>query len=299
MRLYALAMVRAFFESGAPGTPVTSSSSQAPAFSGLTVDSVQSFARSYLLPLGTKIIIAILVFFIGRWLARLLVRGLARLMDRSSVDVSLAKFLSDVLYAVLLVAVVTASLDTVGIHTTAVVAVLGAAGLAIGLALQGSLSNFAAGVMLIVLRPYRVGDQVVIGKHVGRVDAIKIFHTFLVCDDNREVIIPNGQIIAAPIENMTTRGTRRVDLAVSIASSADVRQTRQLLEAVLLSDRRVLPTPRPTVDLVEVTEIATKLVMRPWTVTDDFRELVPDLIERVRDTLEAQQLKFSIQLVTG
>jgi small conductance mechanosensitive channel len=266
---------------------------------GVTVESVRKFAESYLLPLGTKIVVATLVFFIGRWLARLLVRGLARVMERSRVDVSLSKFLSDVLYAVLLVAVVTASLDTVGIRTTAVVAVLGAAGLAIGLALQGSLSNFAAGVMLIVLRPYRVGDHVVIGKYLGRVDAIKVFHTFLVCDDNREVIIPNGQIIAAPIENMTTRGTRRVDIAVSVANSADVRQVRELLEAVLLSDRRVLPTPAPSVDLVEVSDAGTKLVLRPWTNTDDFRDLVGDLIERVRDTLEAQQLKFSIQPVAG
>jgi small conductance mechanosensitive channel len=263
-----------------------------------SLDFAQQIAELYLIPFGTKILVAILVFFIGRWIARLVVRALVRLMDRGRVDVSLAKFLSDVIYAVMLVVVVTAALDTMGVRTTAVLAVLGAAGLAIGLALQGSLSNFAAGVMLIVLRPYRVGDQVVIGKHVGRVDAIKVFHTFLVCDDNREVIIPNGQIIAAPIENMTTRGTRRIDMAVSVAAGADVRQVRELLEAVLLSDRRVLPTPSASVELIEVTDSGTKLIMRPWTSTQDFRELVPDLVERVRDSLEAQQLKFSIQLVS-
>ncbi len=263
----------------------------------LSVDSLGKLAEAYLLPFGTKLLVSILVFFVGRWVARLIVKGLARLMERGRVDVSLAKFLSDVIYAILLVVVVTASLDTLGIRTTAVLAVLGAAGLAIGLALQSSLSNFAAGVMLIVLRPYRVGDHVVIGKHVGRVDAIKVFHTFLVSDDNREVIIPNGQIIAAPIENMTTRGTRRVDMAVRVAAGADVRQVRELLEAVVLSDRRVLPEPSPRVSLVEVSESGTKLVMRPWTTTEDYRELVPDLVERVRDSLEAQQLKFSIQLV--
>jgi small conductance mechanosensitive channel len=264
----------------------------------ITIDSIKKFGEVYLLPLGIKVVVAILVFFIGRWLARLVVHGMAQLMERSRIDVSLAKFLSDVLYAVLLVVVVTAALDSLGVRTTAVVAVLGAAGLAIGLALQGSLSNFAAGVMLIVLRPYRVGDQVVIGKYVGRVDAIKVFHTFLVCDDNREVIIPNGQIIAAPIENMTTRGTRRLDLIVSVASGADIRQVRQLLEAVLLSDRRVLPTPSPTVDFLEVTDTATKLVMRPWTSSIDYPAVAPDLLERVRDSLEAQQLKFSIQVAS-
>ncbi len=264
----------------------------------LSLDFAQSVAELYLIPFGTRVLVSIFVFFFGRWIARLVVRGLGRLMDRGRVDVSLAKFLGDVIYAILLVVVVTAALDTLGIRTTAVLAVLGAAGLAIGLALQGSLSNFAAGVMIIVLRPYRVGDQVVIGKHVGRVDAIKVFHTFLVCDDNREVIIPNGQIIAAPIENVTTRGTRRIDMAVSVATGADVRQVRELLEAVLLSDRRVLPAPSPTVELIEVSDTATKLMMRPWTRADDFRELVPDLVERVRDSLDAQQLKFSIQLVS-
>ncbi|HRC54273.1 MAG: mechanosensitive ion channel [Myxococcales bacterium] len=262
----------------------------------LSFASLKTLAQAYLLPFGIKLVISILVFFVGRWLARLVVRGLARLMDRSRIDVSLSKFLSDVLYAVLLVAVVTAALDTLGIRTTAVVAVLGAAGLAIGLALQGSLSNFAAGVMLIVLRPYRVGDQVIIGKHVGRVDAIKVFHTFLVCEDNREVIIPNGQIIAAPIENMTTRGTRRIDLVVSVASAADVAQVRQLLEAVLLSDPRVLPSPPPAIDLVEVGDAGTKLMLRPWSAADDYRELVPSLVERTRDALAAQHLKFTIQL---
>jgi small conductance mechanosensitive channel len=265
----------------------------------LSLDSLGKLAEAYLLPFGTRLLVSVVVFFAGRAVARLLVRGLVRLMERGRVDLSLAKFLSDVIYAILLVVVVTASLDTLGVRTTAVLAVLGAAGLAIGLALQSSLSNFAAGVMLIVLRPYRVGDHVVIGKHIGRVDAIKVFHTFLVCEDNREVIIPNGQIIAAPIENMTTRGTRRIDMAVSVASGADVRQVRELLEAVVLSDRRVLPEPSPTVALIEVTETGTKLMMRPWTTTEDYRELVPDLVERVRDSLDAQQLKFSIQLVVS
>jgi small conductance mechanosensitive channel len=264
----------------------------------LSVEFAHHLAEKYLLPFGTKLLVSILVFFVGRWVARLVVRGLGRLMERGRIDVSLTKFLCDAIYAVLLVVVVTASLDTLGIRTTAVLAVLGAAGLAVGLALQSSLSNFAAGVMIIVLRPYRVGDQVIIGKHVGRVDAIKVFHTFIVSEDNREVIIPNGQILAAPIENMTTRGTRRIDIAVSVAAGADVRQVRELLEAVLLSDRRVLPEPSPTVELIEVTDTGTRLMMRPWTSTDDFRELVPDLVERVRDSLDVHQLKFSIQLVS-
>src|SRR5436853_651825 len=161
----------------------------------LTWDDVGAFAEKWLVPFGMRLLIALAIFYVGRMIARLIVKTAQRVMDRSEIDVSLRKFLSDIIYAVLLVAVVTAALDTLGIETTAVVAVLGAAGLAIGLALQGSLSNFAAGVMIIALRHYKVDDIVVIGKYVGRVDSIKVFHTILHTADNRVVMIPNGQII--------------------------------------------------------------------------------------------------------
>src|SRR5947199_159450 len=178
----------------------------------MTVDALRAVADVHLIPFGVKLVIALAIFVLGRWISRAVLRALDRVMDRSKMDVSLRKFLGDVAYAVLFIVVVIAALDTVGVKTTAVVAVLGAAGLAVGLALQGSLSNFAAGVMLIVLRPYKVGDLVMIGKYTGRVDAIKVFHTVLITGDYREVTIPNGSIISAPIENLTVLGRRRVDL---------------------------------------------------------------------------------------
>lgn len=162
---------------------------------------LREYGDDHLVPLVGKIALGLAMFVIGRWLARAVVGGVSAAMERGDMDVSLRKFLGDVLYAILLVAVVTITLDTAGIHTTAVVAVLGAAGLAVGLALQGSLSNFAAGVMIIILRHYRVGDLVVIGKYTGTVEAIKVFHTVLVTGDNRQILIPNGQIISQPIEN--------------------------------------------------------------------------------------------------
>src|ERR1700755_1719793 len=194
-----------------------------------SLDYVRYLAETYLFPTGFHLVVAGVVFFFGRALAKAVMRAFDRVMDRAKIDVSLRKFLGDVGYAVLLLAVVIAALDTLGIKTTAVLAVLGAAGLAVGLALQGSLSNFAAGVMLIVLRPYKVTDLVQIGKYLGRVEAIKVFNTLLVTGDNREITIPNGQIISAPIENLTVLGRRRVDLIVSVTQATSLAQVRELL----------------------------------------------------------------------
>lgn len=261
----------------------------------ITLDDVVQFADVYLLPLGLKILFALVIFVAGRWVARSVLRVMDKLMERSSVDISLRKFLGDVAYAVLLVIVVVAALDTVGIKTTAVVAVLGAAGLAIGLALQGSLSNFAAGVMLIVLRPYKVGDQVTIGKYLGRVDAIRVFQTILITADNREITIPNGQIIAQPIENMTVLGRRRVDLVVTVNHPADLPKLRRLLETAVLSDAR-MEQLAPTVQVAEITDANVKLYLRPWTTHDDYGEIATAMMERLKDVMEKENMKFSVAL---
>jgi small conductance mechanosensitive channel len=229
---------------------------------------IREFSQEYLLPTGVRFLVAVVVFLVGRAIVRMLIRALHRVMERSKIDVSLRSFLGDVVYAVLMVAVIIAALDTLGIKTTAVVAVLGAAGLAVGLALQGSLSNFAAGVMLIILRPYKVTDLVVIGKYLGRVDAIKVFQTVLITADHREIMIPNGQIIAAPIENLTVLGQRRVDLVVTINQAADLAQVRQLLEGVVQGDERIKREPLPTVTIAEVSDASVKLYVRPWTTGD-------------------------------
>ncbi len=247
-------------------------------------------------PFLVNLVTAILLFLLGRLVARWLLRGAGSMMHSSGVDTSLRKFLLDVLYAVLMVAVVTASLDRIGVHTTAVIAVLGAAGLTVGLALQGSLSNFAAGVMIIVLRTYKVGDLVVIGKYLGRVDAIKVFHTVLVTADNRAVTIPNGTIVAGSIENLTVLGTRRVDIQVSVAQGTDLHKVKQWIEGVAMSDRRVLTAPAPTIELTEITPDSVKLALRPWTSVDDYAFVAADTIERVREVLAQHDVKFSVLL---
>ena len=257
---------------------------------------VEALADRHLIPLAINVVVALLIFFVGRVCARIIARALSGLMERSRMDVSLRKFLSDMIYAILLVAVVTAALDSLGVKTTAVVAVLGAAGLAIGLALQGSLSNFAAGVMIIVLRHYKVGDVVVIGKYTGRVDAIRVFHTVLVTTDNREVIIPNSQIIAQPLENVSVLGRRRIDLKLTVAHGTDLRMIKQAVEALALADRRIETQPRPELELTEITADAMVLYLRPWTDADDLAAVSRDLMERVRETLDGTGVKYTAAL---
>lgn len=262
----------------------------------ISFESVRAFAEKHIAPVGIDILLGVTLFFLGRWVARWLVRAVTRLMEGSRIDVSLRKFLADLMYAILLVAVVTVSLDTIGIRTTAVIAVIGAAGLAIGLALQGSLSNFAAGVMIIVLRPYKVGDTVVIGKYEGRVEAIKVFHTFMVTADHREVIIPNGQIIAQPLENMTVLGMRRVDIMVTVAHGTDLREVKRSIEVILGSDVRVSLSPSPSIELFEVGAEALKLNVRPWTQVENYQAVASDTIERIRESFVDHGYKFTAAL---
>jgi small conductance mechanosensitive channel len=258
----------------------------------ITLDDIRYVGEVYLLPLAMKLLIAIVIFVVGRWISRALLGGLDKLMERSKMDVSLRKFLGDVAYAVLFVIVAIAALDTAGVKTTAVIAVLGAAGLAIGLALQGSLSNFAAGVMLIVLRPYKVGDLVQIGKYLGRVDAIRVFQTILITDDYREITIPNGSIIGAPIENLTILGKRRVDLVVSVTQNADLARVRELLEKAATDDR----VQQVTVGITEITDAWVKLYVRPWTTADNYSRVATDTMARVKDSMEAAGFKYAVTL---
>jgi small conductance mechanosensitive channel len=282
----------------------------------ITRADLEQFAHEHLFPLGMKLIVAIVIFVVGRQIAKLVLRGMDRMMERSRFDVSLRKFLRDIVNAILLISIIIAALDAIGVETTAVVAVLGGMALAIGLALQGSLSNFAAGVMLIVLRPYKVGDLVTIGKYLGKVDAIRVFQTILVTLDHREVTIPNGQIIAQPIENLSALGRRRVDLVVSVLSAtqavttpagtpppapvvitpANIAQVRSLLEGVIAADPRIQQSPSPTIDVLEVADTGVKITFRPWTSPENYTKVASDMMERIKAALEGAQLKFTVSI---
>lgn len=255
---------------------------------------LEAFAATHLQPLGVRLLVAASIFFIGRWVAKAFLRGLDGMMERSAMDISLRKFLRDIAYAAMLVAVVIIALDAIGIETTTFVAVLGAAGLAVGLALQGSLSNFAAGVMLIVLRPYKVTDLVQLGKYVGRVEAIRIFHTILITPDHREVSLPNAKVIAGEIENLTALGRRRVDLVVTLSEISDLERAQQLARDAVEKAKDVLAAPPPEVAIAEVSDTAVKLTVRPWATAETHASVASDAMSQLRSELAAAGVKFTV-----
>ncbi|MES9838349.1 MAG: mechanosensitive ion channel domain-containing protein [Candidatus Thiodiazotropha sp.] len=255
----------------------------------LTLDTL---INSYVVPWGTKIVMALLVFIIGRWLAKVLTRALKRLMERGQVDQMLISFLGNIAYAALLAVVVLAALEQLGVNTTSALAILGAAGLAVGLALKDSLASFAAGVMLIIFRPFKLGDFVEAGGESGVVEEIRIFHTVLKTGDNREITMPNGQIYSGTIINYSARETRRIDLVIGIGYDDDIKQARDLIKQVLDADNTVLKDPKPTIMLLELGESSVDFAVRPWVKSGDYWTTRAALLEAIKTTFDAQGISI-------
>lgn len=226
-----------------------------------------------------RIALALLIAGLGMWLARALSRALDRVMARFGVEQILRDFLRNLAYAIGLIVVLVAALDALGVPTTSLLAVLGAAGLAIGLALKDSLSNIASGVMLIVLRPFRAGDAVVIAGQEGIVEQVRIFQTLLRTYQNHDVILPNSQITTAPIINYTARTQRRIDLPVGIGYDDDLAAARTLLLALATGNARVLKDPAADVLVNKLGESSIELVLRAWVATPVYAEVRSELIE--------------------
>lgn len=237
----------------------------------------QAMASDWLLRIG----LALLIAGLGMWLARGLSRALDRVMARFGVEQILRDFLRNLAYAIGLVVVLVAALDALGVPTTSLLAVLGAAGLAIGLALKDSLSNIASGVMLIVLRPFRAGDTVVIAGQEGIVEQVRIFQTLLRTHQNHDVILPNSQITTAPIINYTARAQRRIDLPVGIGYGDDLAAARTLLLALATGNARVLKAPAADVLVNKLGESSIELVLRAWVATPAYPEARSELIEGI------------------
>jgi small conductance mechanosensitive channel len=257
-----------------------------------SVDYLKGLVHAYLVPFGINLLLAAIVFLVGRMVARFIVKFADGVMTRANVDLSLKKFLGDLLYAVLLLVVVIATLGRLGVETTAAVAVLGAAGLAIGFALQGSLANFAAGVMIILYKPYRVGEVVNVAGHIGTVQAIHIFNTIMLSADSRTIIIPNGQITSGTIENLSAAGIRRVDMTIGIGYGDDMKQAKEVMMAVLEADDRVLKDPPPEVAVAELGDSSVNLVVRPWCTAGDYWAVKFDMTERIKNALDANGISI-------
>ncbi|KAA2285938.1 mechanosensitive ion channel family protein [Arenimonas fontis] len=245
---------------------------------GLETALVQMLGAS---PWMVRIALALLIGLVGWWVLKLLVRGLDRVMQRAGMDQILRDFLRNLARAIGLVVVLVAVLDALGVPTTSLLAVLGAAGLAIGLALKDSLANIASGVMLIVLRPFRAGDVVEIAGRTGVVERVRIFHTVLRTFENHELTLPNGLITAEPILNFTARGMRRIDLPVGIGYGDDIGKARAVLLEMAAAQAAVLTEPPPEVIVDSLGDSAINLVLRAWVNTPDFAPTRSALLEGI------------------
>ena len=238
-----------------------------------------------------RILIALVIVVVGAWLARWLSRILDRLMLRFGMEGILRNFLRNVGYAIALVVVSIVALDVAGVPTTSLLAVVGAAGLGIGLALKDSLSNIASGVMLIMLRPFRAGDSVLVAGLEGVIESVRIFQTQMVTPDNRTIILPNSQITSAPIVNYTGRGNRRIDLPLGMGFGEDLAQVRAALLAIAAGNPRVHASPAPEVAVVGIGEASVSLQLRAWVDAAQHGSVQSELFEAVLAELSRRGLR--------
>jgi len=249
-------------------------------------------AQAMLTAFGLKLVAAILIFVIGRWIAKMVQNGLEKGMLKAKVDQVLVTFTVNMAYTALMVFVALAALGQLGVQTTSFIAVLGAAGLAVGLALQGSLSNFASGVMIIIFRPFKIGDYVEGGGTGGTVKAIHIFTTTLTTGDNKRVIVPNSKMMGDNITNYSAEGTRRLDLTASISYGDSIDKAKAVLQDILVKEPRVLKDPAPFVGVSKLAESSVDFTVRPWVQSGDYWPVCFDLNEAIKKRFDAEGLSI-------
>lgn len=235
---------------------------------------------------GPKLIAAILIWIIGSWVIKVLLKGIKKAMNSRSYDESLKKFLLNLINWIFKIVLIIVVLGTVGVETTSFAALIAAAGLAIGMALQGSLGNFAGGVLIMIFRPIKIGDLIEAQGEIGVVKEIEIFTTKLTGLSNKEIIIPNGALSNGNIVNYTTEGTRRVDLVFGVSYDADIKQTQDVLMNVLISHPKVLKDPQPTVNVLELADSSVNFAVRPWCKVEDYWDVYFDVTKNTKLELD-------------
>ena len=241
---------------------------------------------------GPRVIGALAIIVLGRIGVGIVAGIIRRLMLRAKVDETLTKFVVSLTRIALLVFVFIAALGALGVETTSFIAVIGAAGLAVGFALQGSLSNFASGVMLVIFRPFSVGDYVEAGGQSGSVEEIHIFNTVLNTPDNKKVIVPNSKITGDNIINYSARDTRRVDLVFGIGYGDDLLKAKRILEQIVAEDSRILKDPAPTIAVAELADSSVNFAVRPWVKTADYWAVLYDITEKVKLTFDREGISI-------
>lgn len=249
---------------------------------------IASQAPHFLVTNGTKLIAAILIYIIGKWIARMVSNLMRKMMTHSKVDASLVSFAGNLTYAVILVFVIIAAIGKLGVQTTSFIALIGAAGLAVGMALQGSLSNFAAGVMLILFKPFKVGDTITGAGMTGKVHDIGIFHCIILTSDNRKLIIPNAKLSADSITNFSSMPTRRIELTVAVPGTSDISAVRSILSDILNSDDRLIKEPAPVVTLNDANAGSITFGLYAHVKGAEMGTVQSALIEKIKITLHSK-----------
>ena len=235
---------------------------------------------------GMNILSAIVTLFIGMMVARLISGGVGKLLLKRKLDSTISDFVSHMVQYIIVAFVVIAALSRIGVETTSFVAIIGAAGLAIGLALQGSLSNFASGVLIIALRPFKAGEYIDAAGISGVVESVQVFSTTLTTVDNKFVVVPNSAILAGNIINYSRKETRRIDLVIGVSYNADLAKTKAVLEAVVKANKGVLASPAPQIAVAELADSSVNLVVRPWVRGDNYWPIRFELMEAIKIGLD-------------
>lgn len=251
-----------------------------------------SIAADFASDYGLKVIAALLIFLIGKWIAKRIQAITITLMQKKKVDETLISFIESIVYIMLMMLVVLSSLSALGVETTSFAAILAAAGLAIGLALQGTLGNVGSGVLLISFRPFKVGDFVTVGGETGTVAGISIFATTLHTLDNKVIIVPNAAVSGGNITNFSTKEIRRIDLKFGIGYGDDLKLAKKVLEDIMNADDRVLSDPAPFVGVLELGDSSVNFVFRPWVRSEDYWDVYFDMNEKVKLTFDEKGISI-------
>ena len=246
------------------------------------LETAYTFVMEKGLDLAVNVVAAIVVYLVGKIVVRILTSLLAKVFVRTKVDETLSRFLCNIARYVLLTFVILMALNRLGIDTTSIAAIMGAAGVAIGFALQGSLSNFACGIMIILFKPFKLGDFVEAGGTSGTVEEISIFSTLMRTGDNKQIIVPNGAVFGGNITNYSAKPTRRIDMIVSCGYSDDLRAVKAFLSILVETDERILKDPAPVVAVGDLADSGVNFVVRPWVNSGDYWAVLWDLNERVK-----------------
>jgi len=270
------------------------SASTAPidSLNNMDVDKIVEWLQTEGIAFGFDLFIALIIFFVGRIFIGFIVRALRIAMRKNDVEKTLETFICNLTRIALLIVVIIAAIAQVGIQTTSFIAVFGAAGLAIGLALQGSLSNFAAGVLIVLFRPYRVGDFVEAAGISGSIEQVQILTTILKTADNKQVIVPNSQVMTSIITNYSANDTRRVDMVVGVGYEDDLDKVKKTLEDIVAADTRILDDPACKIAVLELADSSVNFVVRPWVRTDDYWDVRFDLTETIKKRFDREGISF-------